>query len=225
MDEEVKSKIRVSLVDDHKVVRYGLQRLIEACEDMEVVGTASSGEESLEKLENWQPDVIVMDLLLQGGMDGIETTRRIRQLHPATQVVVLTSYTDDARVIAALRAGAIGYIRKEAEPEVLLKAIRAAATNQAVFDPSIEDSVWQDWERQASHKYGLHALTEREQTVVRHLAQGQTNREIAQDLTVSEETVKTHVTSILTKLGLTHRHQVMLYALKQGFIRLDELNP
>ena len=118
--------IKVGLVDDHRVVRHGLQRLIEACADLVVVGMASSGEEALKDFKNWQADVVIMDLLLPGGMDGIETTRQLKQKGPATRVIVLTGYTDDERVIAALRAGATGYVRKEAEPEILLAAIRAA---------------------------------------------------------------------------------------------------
>lgn len=119
--------IRLVLVDDHRVVRQGLRSFLEAFPDMAVVGEASSGEEALDEMEGWLPDVVVMDLLMPGGIDGIETTRRIRAVTPHTQVVVLTAYADDARVVAALRAGAIGYVRKEAEPETLLAAVRAAA--------------------------------------------------------------------------------------------------
>jgi len=116
--------IRLVLVDDHRVVRRGLRSFLEAFPDITIVGEASSGEEVLEKIEGWLPDVVVMDLLMPGGIDGIETTHRVRSITPHTQVVVLTAHTDDARVVAALRAGAIGYVRKDAEPEILLAAVR-----------------------------------------------------------------------------------------------------
>ncbi len=215
------------MVDDHRVVRHGLQRLIEACDDLVVVGMASSGEEALKHFKNWQADVVIMDLLLPGGIDGIETTRQLKQKGPATRVIVLTGYTDDERVIAALRAGATGYVRKEAEPEILLGAIRAAANGQSVFDPSIPEEIWQNWKHSSSDvsKAANNGLTEREALVLRHVAQGQTNREIAQTLQVSEETVKTHVSHLLSKLGLSGRNQLIFYALKRGLIRLDEITP
>jgi DNA-binding NarL/FixJ family response regulator len=120
------SPIRVVLVDDHRVVQTGLRSYLTSFEDIEVIGTASSGEEALEKLEGWLPDVVVMDLSMPGGMDGIEATRKARALSPHTQVVALTAHTDEARVVAALRAGAIGYVRKDSEPEVFLAAVRGA---------------------------------------------------------------------------------------------------
>ena len=131
--------IRLALVDDHHVVRRGLRSYLEAFTDITIVGEASSGEEALANVEAWLPDVVVMDLLMPGGIDGIETTRRIRSITPHTQVVVLTAYTDDARVVGALRAGAIGYVRKDAEPEVLLAAVRAAARGRSMPDPAIAE--------------------------------------------------------------------------------------
>ncbi|HEX2911186.1 MAG TPA: response regulator transcription factor [Chloroflexia bacterium] len=217
-------KTRVVLVDDHKIVRQGLQSFIESFADLAVVGAASSGEEFLERVYEWQPEVVVMDLLLPGGIDGIETTRRAKELMPCLRVVVLTSYTDDSRVVAALRAGAIGYVRKDAEAEVLLASIRAAAQGQAVFDPSIDASLLNDIQRQAGSRRGAHNLTDREITVLRQLARGRTNREISQLLQVSEETIKTHVASILAKLHLNHRNQATIYALKHGYISLHELD-
>ena len=129
--------IRVVLVDDHRVVRQGLRTYLESFPDLEVVGEASSGEEALCHIELWLPDVVVMDLLMPGGMDGVETIRRVRQLTPHTQVIALTSYTDDARVIAVLRAGAVGYVRKDAAPDVLLAAVRAAAHGRSLLDPTV----------------------------------------------------------------------------------------
>jgi two-component system, NarL family, response regulator LiaR len=214
------SKIRAVLVDDHRVVQKGLRSYLESFPDVEVAGTASSGEEALAKLEGWLPDVVVMDLRMPGGIDGIEATRRVRALSPHTQVVVLTADTDDARVVAALRAGAIGYVRKDSDPEVFLSAVRAAARGQSVLDPAVAGAVLQDLVRGGPLGDDL---SEREKDVLRQLAHGRTNREIAQALHVSEETVKTHVGNILSKLQLSHRTQAVVYALKQGIVSLDDL--
>jgi NarL family two-component system response regulator LiaR len=212
--------IRLALVDDHRVVRRGLRSYLGAFPDIVIVGEACSGEEALESVEAWLPDVVVMDLMMPGGIDGIESTRRIRSISPHTQVVVLTAYTDDARVVAALRAGAIGYVRKEADPEVLLAAVRAAARGQSVLDPTIAEAVLEDL---VSSSQVREEFTERELDVLRSLAHGRTNREIAEELVVGEETVKTHVGNILAKLHLAHRTQVVVYALKEGLISLDEI--
>jgi len=212
--------IRLVLVDDHRVVRRGLRSFLEAFSDITVVGEASSGEEVLEKIEGWLPEVVIMDLLMPGGIDGIETTRRIRSITPRTQVVVLTAYADDARVVAALRAGAIGYVRKEADPEILLAAVRAAARGQSMLDPAIAGSVLQDLV--SSTQIG-DDLTEREMEVLHLLAHGRTNREIAEELVLGAETVKTHVGNILAKLHLAHRTQAVIHALKQGLIALDDI--
>jgi NarL family two-component system response regulator LiaR len=212
--------IRLVLVDDHRVVRRGLRSYLEAFADLSVVGEASSGEQVLEKVECWLPDVVIMDLLMPGGLDGIETTRRVRAITPHTQVVVLTAHTDDARLVAALRAGAIGYVRKDADPEILLAAVRAAARGQSLLDPALAGSVLQELVGDTGVR---HALTEREMEVLRLLAHGRTNREIAGELVVSEETVKTHVGNILTKLHQAHRTQAVIHALKQGLISLDEI--
>ncbi len=210
--------IRLILVDDHSVVRRGLRSYLESFTDIAVVGEAESGEAALERLEAWLPDVAVMDLLMPGGMDGIEATRQIRQLSPHTQVVVLTAHTDEARVVAALRAGAIGYVRKDAEPELLLTAVRAAARGQSLLDPAIAGSVLQELAG------GIDNLTEREMGVLKLLAHGRTNREIAAELVVSEETVKTHVGNILSKLHMAQRTQAVIAALKKGLISLDEID-
>jgi NarL family two-component system response regulator LiaR len=212
--------IRLVLVDDHRVVRRGLRSYLEAFTDISIVGEASSGEAALENIDGWLPDVVVMDLLMPGGIDGIEATRRVRSISPHTQVVVLTAYTDDARVVAALRAGAIGYVRKEANPEVLLAAVRAAAQGQSVIDPAIAEAVLEDL---VSDSPAKEDLTQRELDVLRSLAHGRTNREIAEELVVGEETIKTHVGNILAKLHLAHRTQAVVFALKEGLISLDDV--
>jgi len=215
------SAIRVVLIDDHRVVTRGLCTYLESFPDICVTGAAASGEELLKKLDEWSPDVAVMDLLLPGGMDGIEATRLVRSRSPRTRIVVLTASTDEARLIAAVRAGATGYVRKDSEPEVLLSAVRAAARGQSVLDPSVAGAALRDLVRGGPPE---EQLTEREIAVLRQLAHGRTNREIAEALFISEETVKTHVGNILGKLQLTHRTQALIYALKHKLITLDDLD-
>ncbi len=212
--------IKVALVDDHHVVRRGIQSFLSAMPEIEIVGSAASGEAFLGEMDSWLPDVVVMDLYMPGGIDGIETTRQLRQLSPHTQVVVLTAHTDDERVIAALRAGAIGYVRKESDPQLLLDAIRAANRGQSVVDPSVASAVLRDMSQQAIPGIDL---TERENEILLELAQGLTNQEIADRLVIGVETVKTHVGNVLSKLHLKHRHQAVIYALKKGLISLDDL--
>jgi len=213
--------IRVALVDDHRVVRQGLRTYLESFDNFCVVGEASSGEETLRHLANWSPDVVVMDLLMPGGIDGVETIRRVRERWPQTRLIALTSYSDDARVIAVLRAGASGYVRKDATPDILLTAIRAAARGQTLLDPAVAGVVLQEFTRDEKPET---TLSEREQDVLKQMALGYTNKEIAEKMMVSPETVKTHVANILAKLGLAHRMQAVIYALKHGLISLDELD-
>ncbi|MEZ4870492.1 MAG: response regulator transcription factor [Caldilineaceae bacterium] len=212
--------IRTVLVDDHHVVRRALLSFLQGFPAIEIIGEAANGEEALARVEAWLPDVVVMDLHMPGGIDGIETTKHLRILSPHTQVVVLTAHSDEARVLGALREGAIGYVRKDAEPELLLAAIQGAARGQSVLDPNIAGAVLSELVR-GNDLY--HQLTPREHEVLRQLAHGKTNRQIGAALTVSEETVKTHIGNILTKLHLAHRTQAALYALKHGLVTLDEL--
>jgi two-component system, NarL family, response regulator LiaR len=212
--------IRVVLIEDHRVVSRSLRTYLESFNDIEVTGIADNGEEALKKLETWSPDVVIMDLLMPGGMDGIETTRQLRSRFPRIRVVVLTASTGEARLIAALRAGAIGYIRKNSEPEILLSAVRSAAQGLSVIDPSIAGTALVG----LAQGNPQDKLTERELTVLRQLAHGRTNREIADILFISEETVKTHLGNILNKLQLTHRTQALIYALKHKIISLEDLD-
>lgn len=210
------SAIAVVLVDDHRVVTRSLQSYLESFPDLRVVGTAASGEELLQHVDAWQPDVIVQDLLLPGGMDGIETTRRVLAKRPSVRVVALTASTDEARMMAVLRAGAAGYIRKDAEPETLLAAIRAVARGRTYVDPYLARRVAEDG-------VSPDDLTDREREVLRHLALGKSNKAIGEMLFVSEETVKTHVGHILGKLGVENRAQAVVQALKRGLVSLEEI--
>jgi two-component system, NarL family, response regulator LiaR len=212
--------IRVALVDDHHIVRQGIQSFLGAMPDIEVIATLESGEAFVQAVGRLVPDVVVMDLYMPGGIDGIETTRQSREISPHTQVVVLTAHTDDERVIAALRAGAIGYVRKESDPQLLVGAIRAANQGQSIIDPAVADVVLQDL---SAPKIPGIQLTEREHDVLMELVQGLSNQEIAEKLVVSAETVKTHVGNILSKLHLKHRHQAVIYALKKGLLSLDDV--
>jgi DNA-binding NarL/FixJ family response regulator len=203
--------IRIALIDDHRIVRRGLSAYFAAQPDIIVVGEASSGEEALQLAESWQADVIVIDVLMPGGIDGIETTRRLKRLLPRTQIIILSGYADDARVIGALRTGAITYVEKDSQPEQLLEAVRGAVQGKAIFEPTLMQRIIQAQTMKSSD-----VLTEREREVLRLLAEGLTNAEIAVRLSVSEETVKTHVAGILRKLGLAHRTQAAIYALRNG---------
>jgi NarL family two-component system response regulator LiaR len=214
------ARIRVVVVDDHRVVQTGLASYLGSFADLEVVATAASGEEALPLIEKLLPDVVVVDLRMPGGIDGVETTRRIRSLSPHTQVVILTAHTDEAPVLAALRAGAVGYVRKDSQPEVFLAAVRAAARGQSMLDPTVAGAVLSELVR--GEGVG-EALSEREGEVLRELAKGGSNKEIAKALGVSEETIKTHVGNILSKLQAKHRTQAVIHALKQGLVSLDEI--
>jgi DNA-binding NarL/FixJ family response regulator len=208
-------EIKVALVDDHRVVTAGLRRFLESFPGVRVVGVADNGEELLDKLPAWAPDVVVVDLLMPGGIDGVETTRRALELCPGTRLVALTASVDEARMEAVLRAGATGYVRKDADPEVLLKAIRAVTRGTTFIDTGAARP------RMSAGLVG--DLSPREIEVLRQVAFGRTNRDAAAVLFISEETVKTHVARILDKLSLENRAQLVAYAVKHGLVGMDEL--
>jgi two-component system, NarL family, response regulator LiaR len=211
------STIAIALVDDHRVVTHSLKSYLESFADLKVVGIAATGEHLLAKLHEWRPDVVLQDLLIPGGIDGIETTRRTLQACPGVRVIALTASTDEARMMGVLRAGAAGYVRKDAEPETLLAAVRAVARGRTYIDRSIA--------RQMIQTSGsLDLLTTRETEVLRYLALGRSNKEIAGILGVGEETIKTHVANVLAKLDVENRAQAIVQALKRGLVKLEELN-
>jgi DNA-binding NarL/FixJ family response regulator len=208
--------ITIALVDDHRVVSRSLKAYLESFPDMKVVGVAASGEELMDRLGGWRPRVVLLDLLMPGGIDGIETTRRIVARAADIRVIALTASTDEARMTGVLRAGAAGYVRKDAEPEILLAAVRAVSAGRTYIDPSVGRALVSAGEGHA------HDLTPRELDVLRRLAQGEANREIAVALGIGEETVKTHVGHVLSKLGVENRGQALVQALKRGLVTLDE---
>lgn len=209
------SPISIALVDDHRVVSRSLQAYLESFPDLKVVGIASSGEDLLEQIDAWRPDIVLQDLLLPGGLNGIETTRRILARAPQVRVIALTASNDEARMMGALRAGASGYVRKDAEPETLLAAVRAVAAGKTYIDPTAA--------RQLVGSSVPDDLTPREIDVLRQLALGLSNRDIAVVLHVGEETVKTHVAHVLSKLGVENRAQATLQAIKRGLVSIDDV--
>jgi NarL family two-component system response regulator LiaR len=209
--------IRVVLVDDHRVVARSLQSYLESFPDIQVVGIASSGEELLAHLDQWKPAIVIQDLLLPGGIDGVETTRRVLERDPSVKVIALTASMDEDRMMAVLRAGATGYIRKDAEPETLLAAVRAVAQGKTYIDPSVSRQMLQAPNTPDD-------LTPREVEVLRHLALGRANKEIAQALSIGEETVKSHVGNVLGKLQVENRSQAIVQALKRGLVKLEDLS-
>jgi NarL family two-component system response regulator LiaR len=210
------SVISIVLVDDHQVVTHSLKAYLESFPDLKVVGIAASGEGLFAHLDEWRPQVVLQDLLLPGGIDGIETTRRITERYPDVRVVALTASMDEARMMGVLRAGAAGYVRKDADPETLLAAVRAVSRGKTYIDPAIS--------RQMLQAAGAsEVLTARETEVLRRLALGLSNKDIAAALAVGEETVKTHVTHVLSKLHVENRAQAIVQALKRGLVSLDEL--
>ncbi len=209
------SIITIALVDDHRVVARSLRAFLESFPDLRVVGTAASGEELLERLEAWRPQIVLQDLLMPGGIDGIETTHRIVQQAPEVRVIALTASTDEARMMGVLRAGASGYVRKDADPEVLVAAVRAVAAGRTFIDPAIS--------RQLRPSAPGPELTGRELEVLRLLGLGRSNRDIATALDIGEETVKTHVGHVFAKLEVENRAQATVQALRRGLVSLDDL--
>jgi NarL family two-component system response regulator LiaR len=210
------AKIRVLIVDDHGVVRQGLRTYLELLDDIEVIGEAENGLEALAQVRQHLPDVVLMDLVMPE-MDGIEATRQVWAASPSTRVIVLTSFADDEKVFPAIKAGATGYLLKDVSPTDLANAIRAVQAGETRLHPDITKKLV---EQLASPEPGpepvLDDLTPRELEVLRLIAQGMSNRQIALALSISEKTVKTHVGNILSKLHLADRTQAAIYAHRHG---------
>ena len=210
--------IRILIVDDHSVVRQGLQMFLALDPEIEVVGEVGNGAEAVEFVRKVKPDVVLMDLLMPV-MDGIEATKMIRRDYPDTEVVALTSVLEDNAVVGAIRAGAIGYLLKDTEADELVRAIKAAAAGQVQLSPKAAERLMREVRAPESPE----KLTERETDVLRLLAEGRANKEIARELTISETTVKTHVSSILMKLDVPSRTQAALYAVRIGLVSQESL--
>lgn len=210
--------IRILIADDHSVVRQGLQMFLGLDPELKVVGEAVDGAEAIRLATELQPDVVLMDLLMPV-MDGVAATEAIRKELPDVEVVALTSVLEDTSVVAAVRAGAIGYILKNTEADELIRAIKAAAEGRVQLSPEAAARLV----REVKAPQNPEALTERETEVLRLIAQGLANKQIAQALHIGEKTVKTHVSSILAKLSVQSRTQAALFAVRIGMVSLDHL--
>ena len=214
------TSIRILIVDDHAIVREGLRGLIQVEPDMKLVGEATSGKEGVEKALALHPDVILMDLLMPE-MDGVAAIAEIKAHWPEARVLVLTSFLEDDKVFPAIERGALGYILKDTQPEELLDAIRGVYRGETMLHPSIAKKIMQRIQEhsEVNKKLDGPELTERELDVLRQLAQGDGDREIAEKLVVSERTVHFHVGNILSKLHLANRTQAALYAIRKGLAK------
>jgi DNA-binding NarL/FixJ family response regulator len=219
MTADAADVIRVLVVDDHRVVRRGLQAFLDGEEDLEVVGEAGDGREALDVLARLtaaerRPDVVLMDLQMEP-VDGIEATRQIRARHGDVEVVAVTSFVEEERVHAALDAGASGYVLKDAEPDEVAAAVRAAHRGELQLDAAVARRLMASL-RAPQDPAG--ELTDREREILRLVAAGMANKEIASELVISERTARTHVSNILRKLGLTSRTQAALWAVREGLV-------
>ena len=216
--------IRILLADDHTLFRRGIRTILEQLPDVEVVGEAASGQEAIALAHELVPDVILMDIKMPA-VSGIEATRRILQENPHIGIILVTMYDDPESAFAGMRAGARGYVLKEAEPDELLRAVEAAQRGEVMLCPIIAEKVLEHFRSGLLPKQpGLpyDALSQRELEVLQHAAEGLSNKQIAERLVISEKTVKNHVANIFSKLHVNDRTQAVLYALRQGLVRIGD---
>ena len=213
--------IRVLIVDDHAIVREGQRALIDTEPGMEVVGEAKDGFEAVELADTLQPDVILMDLHMPR-KDGIEAIEEIKTGNPEARILVLTSFTEDEKVYSAIKAGAMGYLLKDSSPQEILAAIRKVHQGETSMHPSIANKLMRELQRSSNLSPTEEPLTAREVEILKLVAQGLPNQEIAEQFVISERTVRTHVTNILSKLHLANRTQAALYALREGLTDLEK---
>jgi two-component system, NarL family, response regulator LiaR len=216
--------IRVVIADDHAIVRSGIRALLATEPDIEVVGEAADGREALAAAEQFQPHVILMDLVMPE-LDGIEAIRQITASRSEVRILVLTSFAGDQQVFPAIKAGALGYLLKDSGPEDLVRAIRQVYRGESSLHPQIARKVLREITRPTQRPPTPEPLTEREVAVLRLVTRGLSNGQIAEQLQISEPTVRTHMSNILSKLHLATRIQAALYALRQGLASLDEDSP
>jgi NarL family two-component system response regulator LiaR len=214
--------IRLLVVDDQNIVRKGIRALLEQVDDIDVIGEASNGVEAVSQVEELQPDVILMDLVMPK-MDGITAIREILARQPEARIMALTSFVAEDKVFPAIKAGAVGYLLKDSEPEELIEAIRKVNRGEPSMHPTIAKMLLGEISQPAKQPLTPDPLTDREVDVLRLVAQGLSNRQIAEQLVIGEATVRTHVGNILNKLHLANRVQATLYALREGLTSLDEV--
>ncbi len=218
-----KSRIRILIADDHAIVRKGIRALLATERDIEVVGEVGDGIEAVSRAQALEPDVILMDLVMPN-MDGIEATRAITEKQRNVRVLVLTSFAADDKVFPAIRAGALGYLLKDSSPAELIQAIRQVYRGEPTLEPSVARKVLTEISSPPTKKpLTQDPLTERELDILRQIAQGRSNKEIAEQLVIAEMTVRTHVSNILSKLHLASRTQAALYALREGIASLGDV--
>jgi NarL family two-component system response regulator LiaR len=213
--------IRIIIADDHAIVRKGIRAVLRNVPDIDVVGEAATGWEAIAEVNRLQPDVVLMDLAMPE-LDGIEAIRRIMNDHPEVRILVLTSFASEDKIFPAIKAGALGYHLKDSTPEELMEAIRQVYHGESSLHPVIARKVLQELSRPSERPPTPDPLTPREVEVLRLVAHGRNNQEIAEELVISETTVRTHVSNILSKLHLASRTQAALYALREGLASLDE---
>ncbi|KPV59151.1 MULTISPECIES: response regulator [Paenibacillus] len=209
--------IKVLLVDDHEMVRIGLAAVLSTEDDIEVVGEASGGQEGIRLALEYKPDVVLMDLVMEG-MDGIETTRRLLQQHPECKVIVLTSFIDDEKIYPVIEAGAFSYLLKTSRAAEIAQAIRSAVKGQSVLESQVASKLMNRFRGPKQAAQPHEELTEREMEVLRLIAAGKSNQDVADELFIGVKTVKFHVTNILAKLGVEDRTQAAIYAYKNGLV-------
>jgi len=213
-------EISILIVDDHSIVREGQRALIDTEPGMTLVGEATNGAEAIELARSLNPDVILMDLFMPG-IGGIEAIEAIRAENPEARILVLTSFAEDEKVFTAVKAGALGYLLKDATPDELITAVRQVSRGEPAMNSTIANKLMRELQRESSLPPTEDPLTERELEILKLVAQGLPNQEIAEKLVISERTVRTHVSNILSKLHLANRTQAALYALREGFVDLD----
>jgi len=213
--------IRILIADDHAIVRKGLRALLSTEPGIEVVGEAQNGRQAIDLAEQLAPDVILMDLMMPE-VDGLQATEAITAQHPATRILVLTSFAGDDKIFPAIRAGALGYLLKDSGPDELVDAIWQVYQGESALHPSVARKLLREMAGGGARQEPVDALTEREVEILQRVAQGLSNRQIADLLTISEATVRTHVSNILAKLNLDSRTQAALYALRAGIASLDD---